>query len=115
MSPNKRAMEMHLLSSEIRLSYALLFTRSNPSKAIAERLFEEQGVEVQFINSDELDSVTMASKNSRIPTLKYNSIRILSWEEGRTPALSQFRTFRVRLATLKEEMIEWKAQKKWQL
>ena len=109
-------MELDTIAEEIRLSYALIFGRSDKSKEIANRLFHFHDVKIKWINAEELLWAANGDDTINIPRIdRRPEIRIIEWNKHRAPTLCQFQILRLKLATLKQSMLEWKPQTYWEL
>lgn len=70
----------------------------------------EKGVRVEFINNSDLRSENLISGGGRplIMPQRKNTIRIILWNKPHT--LSHFRYYRVPLAILHKQMMDWRPQ-----
>lgn len=101
---------MDNVAEEIQLSYSLLFTRNQQAKDAAKKLFQGKA-DIIFVKNEKLEAANRGASNQCLDGANTpNSIRIVEWDEGRAPTLAHFIYLRVRLATLREQMLEWKPE-----
>lgn len=109
-----RQLAADTIYDEILLTYALLFTRDDKSKQIADRLFGEHGFELLITelkggeNGKNIVTTNVRGKEI-IPT--DGKVVIPSWSlfyRGQVPMYTHFNHFRGHFAVLKKQMGEWK-------
>jgi hypothetical protein len=105
-----RALAADRIAEEICDTYSLLFSRNEPSRAIARQLFSTvgYGLDVEFVGY-----VGNYNKSPKEPDRR--KVRVINWKDrvfrSEVPTLAHFRYYRPRLLSLQKQMSEWRPKR----
>ena len=107
---DKSALELDSVTTEVRLTYALLFGRSDKSKRICEDMFAKYNLKVRWIDITTATHFVNGDDTRIYEHIREDEIGIFKWQAGQPPTLEQFHRYRMRLAVLKDNMVTWKPE-----